>query len=224
MTATQKLMAAASAVLLTAGALAAAGNTEARRKFYLSAPGSSEQGWAGLRSSIQFLVEPAGGAACRVREVDEETVFKEGDRFKLRLQANVSGYLYVVSKNSSGDIRLLYPAADDARDAGRIKRFETRAVPAKGWFRFDENTGLDRVYLFVSPKTVQALERLAASPKRTMRDRDLDKLLDRADDHPRDQFNEGPDGAAAGATYYVEQLDWDRDYLVRRFRLTSEKR
>ena len=213
-------------VLLTTGLAAAADNkdTSARRKFYLSAPTTGERGWAGVRSSIQFLVEGAEGDVCRVREADEDTRFKAGDRFKLRLQANVSGYVYLLLKGSSGEIKMLFPSAEDAQESYRAHRFETQSVPTKGWFRFDEETGLERIYIFVSPRPVKELERLAANPKRTMRDRDLEKLLERTDDHPRDQFNESPDGSAAGATYYVEQLDWDREYLIRRFRLTSQER
>ena len=103
-------------------------------------------------------------------------------------------------------------------------RFETRTIPAKSWFKFDEESGLERLYLFVSPKPVKELERLASHPVRAMKDRDLDKLLERAEDHPSRRFEEDPDGSAAGATYYVEKLDWDRGYFIRRFRLRNTKR
>ena len=195
-------------VVMAAG-LQAQNGPAVRQNYFQQAPGGGEKGWAGVRTSLQFRVDGPGGV-CRVREVDETTVFKPGDRFRMRIQPNTSGYMYVLLKASSGDIKLLFPGE-------QVRKFETRTVPSSGWFKFDSDTGLERMYLFVSPKPVKELER------RTLRDKDLDKLLEKAEDHPSQSYDEAADGAAAGASYYVERLDWEKEYLIRRFRLRNAK-
>jgi hypothetical protein len=222
---TRLLIRVAPIVLMAVGSgsvLHAQNSPAVRQNYFQSAPAGGEKGWAGVRTSLQFRVDGAGGV-CRLREVDENTAFKPGDRFRMRIQPNVSGYVYVLLKASGGDIKLLFPSEEDSKSAYQVRKFETRTVPATGWFKFDNETGLERIYLFISPKPVKDLERLASRPGRTLRDRDLDKLLEKAEDHPSQTFDEGQDGAAAGASYYVERLDWETEYLVRRFRLKNKQ-
>jgi Domain of unknown function (DUF4384) len=208
------------ALSLSASLMAA--DTEARRRFFLDAPDPGGMGWAGAKTSIQLQSAGRDSSVVRIREVDEGTQFQPGDRFKLRVQTNVDGYLYLVQRGSTGDIRLLFPAPADDAKALFVRRFETRTIPSGSWFKFDEDTGLERVYMFVSPKPLPQLERLVSSPERRLRDKELLSLLDRSDSHSFLDYYENADGVAVGSSYYVEQMDWDHEYFVRRFRLRNE--
>ena len=98
----------------------------------------------------------------RLKEMGIDEMFYSGERFRLKLRSDRDGYLYVLLRDSQGQTQLIYPAPDDL-DTGdnRIARNQTQAVPARDYFRFDENPGTERVWVVVSPRPIADLDRIA---------------------------------------------------------------
>ncbi len=71
----------------------------------------------------------SGGNAERAwRNVPESRVFHSGERFRIVLQSNVTGYLYVFAEQSSGAIADLLPREEE--EVARILAHEDTALPA----------------------------------------------------------------------------------------------
>ena len=213
------------AVGVLAGALAwgpagvRAEEADARELYYRRADPEleSKEAWLGVRTSILLASRDRRRARMRVREVGDEAGFRTGDRFRLAIQANVAGYLYVLVKDSEGRIELLFPYEQD-RETNTVRAFRTRQVPKQDWFRFDDRKGMERIYLFLSREPIRELERAAGEEER-FRDRDIDRLLEDAGDNEWKLFDE-PDGDGKTLrTYYVERTERRSSYLVRAFNL-----
>src|SRR5262249_4286374 len=59
---------------------------------------------------LQFSLQKLEGED--VRDVNPNYKFAPGDRFQLRVSANVDGYLYVFNRSAKGNIERLFPAED----------------------------------------------------------------------------------------------------------------
>lgn len=62
------------------------------------------------------------------RNVAESRVLHSGERFRIVLQSNVTGYLYVFAEQSSGGVADLLPREGD--DVARIEAHQDTALPA----------------------------------------------------------------------------------------------
>ena len=83
-------------------------------------------------------------------EVDPESSFQSGDRIRIQVEANTTGYLYVVTQGSSGAWKPLFPAADVANGSNVIHRGDSRAIPSSGQFLFDQRAGTERLFLVLA--------------------------------------------------------------------------
>ena len=192
---------------------------DARELYYRRADPELEEkeAWLGVRTSILLESRDRRRARKRVREVGDQARFRTGDRFRLAVQANVAGYLYLFVKDSEGRIELLFPY-ERGEGTNTVRPFRTRQVPEEDWFRFDDEKGAERIYLFLSRKPIRELERAAGEDER-FRARDIDLLLEEAGDNEWKLFDEpGGDGGTL-RTYYVELPESRRSYLVRAFNL-----
>src|ERR1700677_4261269 len=79
----------------------------------------------GLRYSV--LKRDAGD---KFVEVDADSTFRSGDRIRLSVDTNTSGYLYVVAQGSSGNWRLLFPSAEAQGGSNRIEKGGSQQIPA----------------------------------------------------------------------------------------------
>ena len=212
---TKRITALALAAALGAYAQAAAGQPDARDLFYELADPEADpaDGWLGLRTSVELAYADRDGDE-RLRSVSDYEVFRSGDRIRLNVQANASGYLYVVLRSDRGEFELLFPSRGGGRN--RIRPFRTRQVPEEEWFRFDRDTGREEVYLFLSRRSIRELER-AGSSGGELDMRALERLLEGADGNPSRIFDEecGP----TRPTFYAERPRARRQYIVRRFEL-----
>jgi hypothetical protein len=85
------------------------------------------------------------------RAMNAATLFNNGDRVRFRVQANFSGYLYVMNHGTSGSYELLFPRSDTGSD-NRIEAGKEYVVPAvQGWFSVAGPVGYDTVYWLLSP-------------------------------------------------------------------------
>jgi hypothetical protein len=114
----------------------------------------------GLRYSVMKR-DPNGSFA----EIDPDTTFHSGDRIRLQVTANTSGYLYVVMRGSSGNWSLLFPTPEVAAGSNSVQRGESRQIPSgdRGQFFFDEQAGVEKLFLVLSREPESDLDKLIYS-------------------------------------------------------------
>src|SRR6185503_18348667 len=114
----------------------------------------------GLRYAV--LKRNAGG---QYGEVDPDTNFSSGDRIRLKVDANTSGYLYVVMQGSSGTWKLLFPAAEVAGGSNLVRKGESRQIPPgdRGQFVFDEQAGNEKLFIVLTRQPEPDLDKLIYS-------------------------------------------------------------
>jgi hypothetical protein len=98
-------------------------------------------------------------------EVDQDSTFRSGDRIRLNVDTNTSGYLYVVMQGSSGNWRLLFPSADVEGGNNRIEKGASQQIPPgdKGQFVFDDQSGTEKLFLVLSRRPEADLDKLIYS-------------------------------------------------------------
>lgn len=114
----------------------------------------------GLRYSV-LKRDPSGKFA----EVDADTTFHSGDRIRIHVDTNTTGYLYVVMQGSSGNWRLMFPAADVEGGNNRIEKGASQQIPPgdRGQFVFDQQSGTEKLFLVLSRKPEPDLDKLIYS-------------------------------------------------------------
>jgi hypothetical protein len=107
----------------------------------------------------------------RYLEVDPQTEFHTDDRVRVRVEANDTGYLYIVMQGSSGQWAVLFPNPDINGGNNKVEAGHSYTIPPDKdpAFRFDGPAGVEHVSLILSrtPET------------------DMEKLIYAADDHNR---------------------------------------
>ncbi len=116
------------------------------RDLYTSYDGA-QQGRPGVKVSVRLMRDGKERSA----SVGEQ--FYSGDRIKLSLDTNFTGYVAVVNTGPTGSQTLLYPQADDAVfPAGS----GVTLPPAEDkWIVFDDNAGDERLALIFSANPLQ---------------------------------------------------------------------
>ncbi|HBY63883.1 MAG TPA: hypothetical protein DEH78_29000 [Solibacterales bacterium] len=99
----------------------------------------------GLRYSVLKYAGDEGDV-----EVDADMVFRAGDRVRLNVQTNDSGYLYVVMRGSSGNWKILFPAVEINETDNRVERGKSYMVPRSTRFIFDEQAGDEQLFVVLS--------------------------------------------------------------------------
>ena len=93
-------------------------------------------------------------------EVDPDMVFRSGDRIRLRVQVNDTGYLYVVTQGSSGNWRVLFPSAEQEDGSNRVTRGRSYEIPRRTRFVFDEQPGTEKLFLVLTRTPEYDLDKL----------------------------------------------------------------
>lgn len=114
----------------------------------------------GLRYAV--LKRDANG---QYNEIDPDTNFRSGDRIRLKVDANTSGYLYVVMQGSSGTWKLLFPSAEVAGGSNLVRKGESRQIPSgeRGQFVFDEQAGNEKLFIVLTRQPEPDLDKLIYS-------------------------------------------------------------
>ncbi len=104
-------------------------------------------------------------AAGRFAEVDPDTTFRSGDRIRIQVKANTSGYLYVVAQGSSGTWQVLFPSADVEGGSNLLEPGDARQVPPgdRGQFVFDDRGGTEKLFLVLARQAEPDLDKLIYS-------------------------------------------------------------
>lgn len=111
----------------------------------------------GVRYSI---LKRAGGES---EEVAPDTVFRSGDRIRLRVETNDSGYLYIINRGSSGNWKPLFPSPEIAGGDNRVEKGRPHEIPSGYVFTFDEQPGEEKLFIVFSRQPVSDLEGLIYS-------------------------------------------------------------
>jgi hypothetical protein len=104
-------------------------------------------------------------ASGQYAEVDPDTSFQSGDRIRLKVDANTSGYLYVVMQGSSGTWKLLFPSTEVAGGSNHVSKGESRQIPSgeRGQFVFDEQAGNEKLFIVLTRQPEPDLDKLIYS-------------------------------------------------------------
>jgi len=98
-------------------------------------------------------------------EVDPDAAFRSGDRIRISVDTNTSGYLYVVMQGSSGNWKLLFPSDEAGGGSNRIEKGSSQQIPGadKRPLVFDQQTGTEKLFLVLSRKPEADLDKLIYS-------------------------------------------------------------
>lgn len=105
---------------------------------------TSTQSYQGL----SYWIEKEGKNG--FQRVTTSARFVSGERIRLHVTANDSGYLYIVNQGSSGRTRFLFPTSAD--ESEYIEPHRSYVIPRSGAIRFDDHSGDEIVWLFLSKK------------------------------------------------------------------------
>lgn len=86
------------------------------------------------------------------KEVPTTKAFKSGDRINVRVEVNDFGYLYILSRGSSGKWSPLFPSPQIAGGDNRVGPNQAYTIPAGFVFKFDDNPGQENVFVIFSRK------------------------------------------------------------------------
>lgn len=136
----------------------------------------------------------------RFEEVDPDSTFRSGDRIRIALQVNSPGYLYVVHQGSSGMWKFLFPAKEVHQGSNRVQPGRTYEIPPGGRFYFDEQAGVERLFLVVAREPVEDLDSLIYSVR------------------PGTAPQPAPDRRPANPTLLAQNIQPVADGLIRRIR------
>jgi hypothetical protein len=119
---------------------------------------------ANVPLGLRYSVMKRGGSAKFV-EVDQDLTFRSGDRIRLTVDTNTTGYLYVVMQGSSGNWRLLFPSAEVEGGNNRIEKGSSQQIPPgdQGQFVFDDQSGTEKLFLVLSRRPEADLDKLIYS-------------------------------------------------------------
>jgi len=100
----------------------------------------------GLRYNL-VLVNPTSGSSA---EIDPERVLHNGECFALDFEANRSGYLYVLVRQSSGSWQALVPSSETADESNIIDPSKKVRVPAHYCFEVHDPPGTETLFVVLS--------------------------------------------------------------------------
>ena len=96
-------------------------------------------------------------------DVPPDTVFHAGDRIQLSVQTNGPGYLYIISRGSSGTWKPMFPSPEVADGNNHVDGWNASVLPPKSRMVFDEQTGTERIFIVFSRTPEDGLEKLIYS-------------------------------------------------------------
>jgi hypothetical protein len=135
-------------------------------------------------------------------EVPTKTEFHNGDRIKVRVEVNTSGYLYILNQGPTGNWDPEFPSPKIASRDNRVSAGRRVTLPPEKYMEFSEPAGAERLVILFARKPEDDFEaviqkRSAAihddvmTKKRELYSRDL-----RIEDDPPPQANQPKDKSA----------------------------
>lgn len=91
-------------------------------------------------------------------EVLPSTVFHSGERVRLSIMANHTGYLYLIQQGSSGAWSPIYPNPGAARDSNFVEPGKVYEIPGDGAFEFNQQPGNEHLFIVLSVNPITDLD------------------------------------------------------------------
>lgn len=113
---------------------------------------------AGPPTGITYTLQKEVGDA--MVDVSPDAVFHEGDRIALVVQTNHAGYLYIGNKGPTGEWTPLFPAPEIENGDNRVRAFHKYILPPGYRIKFDQQTGVEDVFILFSREPVPDFEKL----------------------------------------------------------------
>jgi hypothetical protein len=112
----------------------------------------------GLRYSL-VKVTPDGET-----EVSPDETFHSGDSVRVKVEGNRDGFLYIVSRGSSGNWKPLFPSADINGGENHVAAHASYSLPSTTQvFSFDRQAGEEKLFIIYSPDPIRDLESMIPS-------------------------------------------------------------
>jgi hypothetical protein len=109
-----------------------------------TAPAPSSGTALGLKYTILRL------SGREMEPVAPNAVFHAGDKIQFSIETNAPGYLYIVSKGSSGTWMPEFPSPEIKGGDNHVEGFHTYIFPAKYRYVFDHQPGEEKVFIIFS--------------------------------------------------------------------------
>lgn len=91
-------------------------------------------------------------------EVQDGGVLHSGDMFRIKFELEQEAYVYLLSLDSLENLTRLFPEKDTDVPV-KVKAHEAYIVPeGDGWFRLDNSTGRETIYLLASATSVEDID------------------------------------------------------------------
>jgi hypothetical protein len=119
-----------------------------------------------LHLGLRYKLLLVGARGDPGQPVDPERNFRKGDCVAIELEANRSGYLYVLSKQSSGDWVPLFPTPELSDQTNRIDPGQIVRTPKHACFEIDDPPGTETLFVVLSrdPRDIYELSDSIKSP------------------------------------------------------------
>ncbi len=90
----------------------------------------------------------------------ENIRFSTGQRFCFLMIPSRNLHLYLFHEGANGAYSLLNPIPGQTSSVELLTAQSTQRLPLQGWFRMDENTGIERIHIVAAPKKLPRVELL----------------------------------------------------------------
>lgn len=111
----------------------------ARRPMPPSTSASSQLG-------LSYWIELVEAEGARGQRVTEQRIFRSGERIRLHFMSNRDGRISLLQAGPTGKSSMLFPDPGKNLVDTTLRAGEERILPKESaWFRFDQNTGEERI-------------------------------------------------------------------------------
>ncbi|MGH9423471.1 MAG: DUF4384 domain-containing protein [Thermoanaerobaculia bacterium] len=122
------------------------------------------------------LIEAPGAAPVRV---NDQRIFKSGERIRLHFQANSMGAVTIIQVGESGTSSVLFPSAASHLTDNVLRAGVDRALPSeKAWFKFDEHPGKEKLLVLFARSQAELDHKFPIHPQ--MDERTTSTLIETA--------------------------------------------
>jgi serine/threonine protein kinase len=128
-----------------------------------------------LSYSLLALRNPKRNPGAQPFASNGDVIFKEGDQVRLNVSSTQAGYLYVINEGpeltgNPPEFVVMFPDAGGSAqvDAGQTIQIPSPSVkPEDDWFAFNEEVGVEKIWLIWSERSVAEMEEIKrwANPK-----------------------------------------------------------
>ena len=123
----------------------------------------------GQKPGLPVQHRPVERSEAKTEPVDSDRIFRKGECFVLHFEANRSGYLYVLAKESDGTWMPLVPNAQMPDEKNVVDPGQKMRVPAEYCFKVEDPPGSETLFVVLSrdPRDVYELNeaiRSSAAP------------------------------------------------------------